>query len=254
MTEEKMRRRAFTLVELLTVIAIIAILFAIMMPVAKAARAAAFQYNASNAIKQLGTATGMYAADYDDTAPLAYYSTPTGMQTWFGRGNWAGIYNPQESLLGTYSGNRTLKDPTHHAKAWLGDNSGFGYNWGQIGSDAHIPGGWSDGWYCYNAAKMSELSNPSNTIMFATSAYVNVTWQPGGDGETYDYGFIFEPYYWNGNPPIDFRHHGTRKIDPVTKQITNPGNGLAVMADGRTKSIKQKGMKDDMFLRFTVQE
>src|SRR5687767_15783754 len=135
-----MKRNGFTLVELLVVMAILAILFAIMMPMARAARGAAYQYNASNAVKQLGTATNLYTADYDDTAPLAYYSTPTGMQTWFGLGDWKGFYDPKHGLLSAYSSGRVLKDPTHNAKDWLGDRSGFGYNWAQIGSDAHIAG------------------------------------------------------------------------------------------------------------------
>jgi len=249
-----MRRRAFTLVELLTVMAILAILFAVLAPVARAARGAAFQYNASNAIKQLGTATSMYAADYDDTEPLAYYWTPTGMQTWFGLGDWNGIYNPAFSLVSPYTNGKVLKDPTHNAKDWLGDKSGFGYNWAQIGSDAHIYGGWTTAMNCYNAARISEIADPSNTIVYATSAYVNASWLPGGDGQVYDYGFVFEPYFWYGNPPMDFRHQGVRKIDPVTKQIVNEGMALAVMADGRTRPLKQKAVTDKMFLRFGLQE
>jgi prepilin-type N-terminal cleavage/methylation domain-containing protein len=244
-----MRRNGFTLVELLVVMAILAILFAVMMPVAKAARGAAHQYNASNAVKQLGTATSLYVADHDDTAPLAYYATPTGMQTWFGLGDQNGIYNPQQGLLSPYTNGRVSKDPTHNAKDWLGDRSGFGYNWAQIGSDAHIAGAWSDGWNCYNAARMSEIANPSNTILFATSAFVNVTWE-GGDGVVYDYGFIFEPYYWNGNPPVDFRHQGTRQIDAAFQRVVSVGLAVAVLADGRTRPYKQTQLKDDHFLRF----
>lgn len=245
-----MRRRAFTLVELLTVMAILSILYAVMMPVAKAARGAAYQYNASNAIKQLGIATTLYAADYDDSAPLAYYLTPSGMQTWFGAEVEAGFYNPQQGLLSPYTNGRVMKDPTHQAKDWLGDRSGFGYNWAQIGSDAHINGGWTTEWNCFNPARFSEIANPSNTILYATSIYVNVAWQPGGDGQLYDYGFVFEPYYWNGNPPVDFRHQGTRKVDSLSKQITNEGLALAVMADGRTKPLKQQQVTDNLFLRY----
>ncbi len=246
-----MRRKGFTLVELLTVMAILAILFAIFMPVAKAVRGAAYQYNAANAVKQLGTSTLMYAADNDDTAPLAFYPTPYGMQTWFGLGDSMGVYNTAQGILSPYTFGRVLKDPTHHAKDWLGDRSGFGYNWAQIGSDAHIAG--SQTWYpwCANAARLSEIKDPSNTILYATSAFVNAKWLPNGDGETYDYGFIFEPYYWAGNPPVDFRHQGVKKVDNVGKRITSDGLAVVVMADGRTKAYKQDQMKDSMFMRYT---
>lgn len=244
-----MKRNGFTLVELLVVMAILSILFAIMMPMAKAARAAAFQYNAANAIKQLGTATNLYASDHDDSAPLAYYSTHAGMQTWFGLGDEKGFYDPKHGLLAGYTNGRTLRDPIHNAKDWLGDKSGFGYNWAQIGSDAHISGGWSDDWNCYNAARMSEIESPSNTVVYATSAYVNVAWE-GGDGDIYDYGFIFEPYYWRGNPPVDFRHQGIRQIDNAFQRVVNSGMAVAVMADGRTRNFKQTQMKDAHFLRY----
>jgi prepilin-type N-terminal cleavage/methylation domain-containing protein/prepilin-type processing-associated H-X9-DG protein len=58
---------AFTLIELLVVIAIIAILAAILFPVFAQARAKARQISCLSNMKQLGTATLMYAQDYDET-------------------------------------------------------------------------------------------------------------------------------------------------------------------------------------------
>jgi prepilin-type N-terminal cleavage/methylation domain-containing protein/prepilin-type processing-associated H-X9-DG protein len=62
-------RRAFTLIELLVVIAIIAILAAILFPVFAQARARARAIACISNLKQLGTASMMYAQDYDETLP-----------------------------------------------------------------------------------------------------------------------------------------------------------------------------------------
>lgn len=62
-------RRAFTLIELLVVIAIIAILAAILFPVFAQAKLMAKKTTTLSNIKQVGTATIMYAGDYDDVYP-----------------------------------------------------------------------------------------------------------------------------------------------------------------------------------------
>ncbi|MDK3158760.1 prepilin-type N-terminal cleavage/methylation domain-containing protein [Kamptonema cortianum] len=64
-------RRAFTLIELLVVIAIIAILAAIIFPVFARAKAAAKQTACISNLKQVGSAIGLYMADYDDVFPFA---------------------------------------------------------------------------------------------------------------------------------------------------------------------------------------
>ncbi len=59
-------KKAFTLIELLVVIAIIAILAAILFPVFAQAKAAAKKTSELSQIKQVGTGTAIYLADYDD--------------------------------------------------------------------------------------------------------------------------------------------------------------------------------------------
>jgi prepilin-type N-terminal cleavage/methylation domain-containing protein/prepilin-type processing-associated H-X9-DG protein len=61
------RKTGFTLIELLVVIAIIAILAAILFPVFAQARAKARQAACLSNMRQIGTASLMYAQDYDET-------------------------------------------------------------------------------------------------------------------------------------------------------------------------------------------
>ena len=70
------RANGFTLIELLTVIAIIAVLAAILFPVFARVKAAAWDASALSNGKQLGLATSLYVADYDQTYPQATDGTP----------------------------------------------------------------------------------------------------------------------------------------------------------------------------------
>lgn len=76
-------KRAFTLIELLVVIAIIAILAAILFPVFAKAKEAAKKASYTSNMKQAGTASQIYLADYDDTWPLAMGTRPAASNyTW----------------------------------------------------------------------------------------------------------------------------------------------------------------------------
>ncbi|HLV79136.1 MAG TPA: prepilin-type N-terminal cleavage/methylation domain-containing protein [Chthonomonadaceae bacterium] len=84
-----MNRRAFTLIELLVVIAIIAILAAILFPVFAQARKSARTTACISNLKQIATASLMYAQDYDGGNVLTdhlltTYATPT----------WSTLLNP----------------------------------------------------------------------------------------------------------------------------------------------------------------
>src|SRR6476619_5756502 len=65
-----MKRRGFTLIELIVVIAIIAILAAILFPVFARAREKARQAQCASNYRQIGTALTMYCQDYDEILPL----------------------------------------------------------------------------------------------------------------------------------------------------------------------------------------
>jgi len=66
-----MRRRAYTLVELLTVIGIIALLAALLFPVFATARGKAREITCLSNLRQIGMSIRMYSQDYDELYPYA---------------------------------------------------------------------------------------------------------------------------------------------------------------------------------------
>ena len=245
-----MNRRGFTLVELLTVVAILAILYAIAVPAFIATKAAVSSSISVNGLKELGESSSMYLADSDDTAPLAMYTGPTGMLVaWFGAQTGPAKFDPKGGLLAPYEKGHVSFDPTFLGQAWLGDGSGYGYNWGYIGSDFNYFPVYFDFPNCRNAANMSQLSSPSKTIAFATSSYFNATWLPKGTGTYYDFGFIDPPHLWNGNPDVDFRHQGIKKVDTKNSQVTSTGHANVVRCDGSAKPKHWGEITDDQFTR-----
>lgn len=66
------RRRAFTLVELLTVIAVIGILAAILIPVTSKVRASARRTGCASNLRQIGVGIQLYAEEHKNTLPYVY--------------------------------------------------------------------------------------------------------------------------------------------------------------------------------------
>jgi prepilin-type N-terminal cleavage/methylation domain-containing protein len=244
-----MKGRGFTLTELLVVIAIIAILAAVLFPVFLAVRASAFQVTASGALDQIGQAELMYCGDNDDTFMPAMYSTPQRFQAWFGQWVPPGPWTPGTGLLTQYERRFLIRDMTWQGKDYLGDHSGFGYNWGFLGSDFHVTGNMSGFPNCKGEATSSGLSSPSNTVVFATSGFYNAQWLPKGDGQMYDFGFVDPVGYCAGNPNVDFRHIAPRVVNVPGRSIAFPGNAVVGMADGHMRIMKVTQLKDEYFTR-----
>lgn len=89
-----MKRNGFTLIELLVVIAIIAILAAILFPVFAQAKLAAKKTASLSNMKQIATASIMYAGDNEDSMPHCEYVVDG---VWY-RANYWSDHNFQNAL------------------------------------------------------------------------------------------------------------------------------------------------------------
>lgn len=241
-------RKAFTLIELLVVMAIIAILAAILLPVITGVKAAVEQGSATRALGQMHIAASLYMSDSDDRyMPAMYVGDGGHWQFWFGQHVEGTEYDLQRGLLLPYS-KKILKDNTHFARPHLGDGSGFGYNYGSIGGDWHHTNDYS-GWPNSKGMAMSSMiDNPSETVVFATTAFYNAGWQ-GGDDQYYDFGFFDPPSGWNGNPNLHFRHIQRPNVDVVNEEVVSEGHAVMAFADGSVRPVKQRQVKEHWFYR-----
>ena len=101
------QRRAFTLVEMLVVIAIIAILAALLFPALRGVRAKGMETDCANNLRQMGVALYQYASTYGGSFPLATANSHAGGQV---------------NLIGALSESISTNAPAWYCRRYLAYN------------------------------------------------------------------------------------------------------------------------------------
>ena len=122
-------RRGFALIELLVVVAIIALMLSILVPSLRRVRLSAMQLSCANNLRQINLGVHMYLDAYDNTYPCAQdpISTSPFYWLWMGRG-WRGFIGPH--LGGTVDANdpSVLLCPQDRESPQLYESTSYAYS------------------------------------------------------------------------------------------------------------------------------
>ncbi len=219
------RRAAFTLTELLVVIGILAILFALLLPVVDGVRSTLWRGVCAHSLQQLAAAGAAYRGEHDGAFWKYRSDTKDGTEWWFGYETAAsrGAGEGERKLdlaggpLGPYviAAGGVKPDPAflhfspRHKPKFANGNFGYGYN-------ALLGGGFMGR---QKLARAQSFSHPSEVVVFATCAQVNTFQQPADA----DHPMIEEFYL------IDEKE--------TTIHFRFGGKALAAMMDGSVREL-----------------
>lgn len=226
------KRKAFSLIELLVVMAVIALLTAILMPALAAARSHGRSLVCKSNLRQLLIANIGYAAENDGLCVPAASDmwNNSGYHRWHGvRDSWNEPFDPLKGPLVAYLADGKVKECPERVKFLRGQDwstnyeqgcGGYGYNATYIGS-RHWQSGLDQKEADERTTRMSEVGRPSETLMFADTAIS----QNGVD--LIETSFAWQPFVvWCGwqmsiymSPTIHFRHREHANIGWVDGHI-----------------------------------
>lgn len=248
---------AFTLIEILAVIAVIALLLAILLPALTAAKQKSKQLVCQSNLRQLIIANNCHADDnngsYVRAAPAMF---EVNKHRWYGtRENKNDPFDRAKGPLSPYLQGQNLnctakvnyrKVPPSQADYDEG-SGGYGYNIFYIGSI--ICSNENEDEYgdesLKTAAKNTSVRQSSQTLMFADTAMAELDYYT-------EYSFAIPRYFvangepvintgWDPDPSIHFRHRGRANIGWVDGSVASKKMGKY---EGTNKAgIKMKDMK-----------
>jgi prepilin-type N-terminal cleavage/methylation domain-containing protein/prepilin-type processing-associated H-X9-DG protein len=216
----KKSRRAFTLIELLIVIAIIGILAAILFPVFARARENARRASCQSNLKQIGLASMQYSQDYDEKVVPIYTQGATRKCYWFGSvtDGATKTLDATAGLLYPYMKSSQIKacpsfDNTLRTELGL---NGYGYNVSYLSPYDATAG------YEPRSVALAQIQEVSKTVFMADSArlrnYDATTYAPispsvfEASSELTPPGDTTPQTYTGDYPTFHARHNGTGNV------------------------------------------
>ncbi|AIE83412.1 prepilin-type N-terminal cleavage/methylation domain-containing protein [Fimbriimonas ginsengisoli] len=265
---QRSNHRAFTLIELLVVIAIIAILAAILFPVFAQAKNAAKGAQSLSNVKQLGTASIMYAGDTDDQFVAQYASIANGYGWQL---SWSMLTMPYMKSYGI------LKDPDDNTRTTTAYDSGPKVSYvanGLLGGDCaggagafwkfrgvigfNGPSDWGPtNWYENGTRSQTQINQVAQTVLFATRSST----PPGTDHDSAAGKMEGAFGVWNAvfqGPSSSDAKDGNNGVLPGQKSLWSApdptykgyidrfyaGSSPVVYTDGHAKSVKPETTVD----------
>jgi len=211
---------AFTLIELLIVVAILGVLVALTLPALAKSIESAQAAQSTNNLRQLVTANVAYAAENGVYCPASNILLD---KLWCGAWSSAdGAFDPTQGYLSDYLGKSRrvmvcplFKDMIKGSASFEDGTGGYGYNASHVGG---IPAGGYNADDSSVSARVTAIQR-ANTVMFTTAAKAN------GSG-IQEWPFCEPPYWDYGNGPSQTR-------PPPTVHFRFNNKALVGWCDGR---------------------
>jgi len=214
------KNSAFTLIELLAVIAIIILLVSILLPMISAAYATGERATCISNLRQLWSANTSYAAEHGTYVAAAQDIHNGNRMRWHGvRSGRRGEFDAAKGPLTPYLGgeNRIRSCPSfkdfredRRANAFESSCGGYGYNSQGVGSQVYVKGDTQEG--VEYGMPPSSIKHPAKTVMFCDAALA----QPYTHPEyLIEYSFAEAYRHLDGSmarPSIHFRHSGRANV------------------------------------------
>jgi prepilin-type N-terminal cleavage/methylation domain-containing protein/prepilin-type processing-associated H-X9-DG protein len=244
---------AFTIIELLVCVAIVAVLAALLFPVFAQAREAARKVSCTSNLRQLGIAHTLYAQDYDQTLAPTFTGTNGGTRLDGKSVRWMTLVFPYVRNRAVYScpNSRLKYEPPSPKKPVSFDDGAYGINAAyaharsnKTGQSLRYPTG----------LPLAAIPLPTETVALTDGGgYSEFVW-----GDTT--GSTSPRLFLHSKPPLLGSEHLTNNGQRLTFAINGRHNGGAVFAfcDGHSKwlpltQVARKNSRGVMFL-FTAED